>query len=121
MLEALLSPYAQVESAGINPASFANPLTSEILINNKLSFDITDPKGIDEVSVETFDLIITVSESAHNYLKGYDEAGNVEIEYWITAVPPVLGEVSREACLDAYQNIFDELTRHIQNRFEIIS
>ena len=118
MLEGLLSQYTQVKSAGLDPVSFSNPITEEVIQKNQVNFEIEDPKGLDDVSLDEFDLVIAVSEPAYEYLK-QNHPEKAEVEYWVTAQPPLLGEISRDACLESYQNIFNELKHHIENRFDL--
>lgn len=115
MLEALLSPSTYIDSAGVDPVSFFNPITKEIIDDSPFSFDVVDPIGIDDVDVSSYDLVIAVSEPAYNYMKDhYDE---LALEYWTTSTPPMLGEVSRDGCLQSYRMIMEELIRHVENRF----
>ena len=118
MLEAMLSQYTSIESAGIDPVSFANPITQEVINNNNFQFVVEDPKGMDEISLEGVDLVIAVSEPAYQYFKAHNEA-HIPLEYWTTATPPLLGEISRNACVAAYQNIFDELNEQMENSFKL--
>lgn len=119
MLEAILSQYTNVRSAGIDPVSFSNPITEEVIKNNHIEFTVEDPKHFDETLNEPFDLIIAVSEPA--YIQAKKSYEGIPLEFWTTSTPPLLGEISRDACLESYQNIFNEMINHMSNRFKITS
>jgi len=118
MLEAMLSQHTSIESAGIDPVSFANPITQEVINNNNFQFVVEDPKGMDEVSLEGVDLVIAVSDPAYQYFKTHNET-HIPLEYWTTATPPLLGEIPRNACVSAYQSIFEELNEQMKNSFRL--
>ena len=119
MLESLLFQYTNTISAGIDVASFSNPIVQEVVKANGIDFQIKEPEDIDDIDLDDVDLIITLSEDAYRYIKSKELHKKCEVEQWVTARPPVLGEVPRQACFDAYQNIFNELVKHIENSFEI--
>lgn len=116
MLQALLSSYTKIDSVGIDPVSFFNPITKEVIALQGFNFTVVDPVGFEDIDVKKYDLIIAVSETAYAYMRD-NNTEKTPLEYWTTSIPPMLGEVSRDACVESYTMILSELIRHIENRF----
>ena len=85
---------------------------------DELDIDIhnREPQPLEEMDEGYFDLIVTLSPTAHHIAleKLHVEAG--EVDYWPSADPTVVTG-SREVMLDAYRDVRDRLLENIFKRF----
>ena len=80
--------------------------------------DITthEPKTLEELEDDYFDLIVTLSPQAHHKVMDFVAGSSVEVEYWPTMDPSTIAG-SREQVLDAYRQVRDSLEAKIRSRF----
>jgi protein-tyrosine-phosphatase len=73
-------------------------------------------KSFDQLEDSSFDLIVSLSPEAQHKAMEMTRAMACEVEFWNTFDPSMV-EGSREARLDAYRRVRDELFRRIKDRF----
>ncbi|MEM8750714.1 MAG: low molecular weight phosphatase family protein [Pseudomonadota bacterium] len=103
-----------VESAGVRTGE--NDGFVEAVLNELgLSLDGRSPQALEDLEDTYFDLIITLSPTAHHVaLKmEYIEAG--EVLYWPSADPTVV-QGSRDQMLAAYRDVRDRLQERIEDQ-----
>jgi protein-tyrosine-phosphatase len=74
------------------------------------------PKTFGELEDESFDVVVSLSPEAQHKAVDLTRTIACEVEYWPT-FDPTLIEGSREARLDAYRQVRDDLERRIRERF----
>jgi protein-tyrosine-phosphatase len=116
LAHALLNQKIYVDSAGLSTSEldqFAVSVMAEIGI------DITNhnTQSFDDISLDEFDLIVTLSPEAHAKAIAMTKHTSVEVEYWETDDPTAQTSGSREARLAAYRAVRDKLRKTIRSRF----
>lgn len=76
-------------------------------------------KTFDELEDTSFDLIVTLTPEAHHRALEMTRAMAVDVEYWPTPDPTAV-EGSREAMLEAYRAVRDDLWDKISARFRAL-
>ena len=105
-----------IDSVGVRQGSvdgFAVAVMAEIGI------DIArhDAKTFDDLEDTSFDLVITLTPEAQHKAVELTRTMAIELEYWPT-YDPTDARGSREAILESYRQIRDDLQRRIQARFD---
>ena len=97
-----------VDSCGLKAGEGIDPFAEAVM--DELGVDLSGhvAKSFDDLEDGSFDLVISLTPEAQHRA--------VEIEYWPTH-DPTLATGSREAVLDAYRQVRDELRRRIELRF----
>jgi protein-tyrosine-phosphatase len=105
-----------VDSVGVKPGEEVDPFAAVVL--DELGADITryQPKGFGDLEDESFDLVISLTPEAQHSAVELARGRATEIEYWPTH-DPSLATGSREAVLDAYRAVRDQLRERIEQRF----
>ena len=75
-------------------------------------------KTFDDLEDTSYDLIITLSPEAQHKAMELTRAMACEVEFWNTFDPSIV-EGSREARLDAYRQVRDQLMERIKARFPL--
>ena len=75
-------------------------------------------KTFDDLLDSSFDLVITLSPEAHHRAMEMTRTMACDVEYWPTFDPSV-ADGSREAVLDAYRSVRDEILAKIKTRFPL--
>ncbi|MDD9910388.1 MAG: protein-tyrosine-phosphatase [Ahrensia sp.] len=75
-----------------------------------------EPVAIDTLDDTWFDLIVTLSPTAHHLALKMDHVEANEVEYWPSADPTVV-QGSRDQRLAAYRDVRDRLFERIEERF----
>ena len=104
-----------VDSVGVR----AGPLDDfAVAVMDEIGIDITrhKPKSFDDLEDDSFDLIISLSPEAQHKAVDMTRALAAEVEFWNTFDPSVV-EGSREARLEAYRQVRDQLMRRLLQRF----
>ena len=102
-------------SAGIragNPDPFVQTAMDEINID----VHNRQPKPLQELDEGYFDLIVTLSPTAHHIALEMSHVDATEVEYWPAADPTVV-QGSREQVLEAYRDVRNRLQERILQRF----
>lgn len=89
-----------------------------VAVMDEIGIDISrhKPKTFDELEDDSFDVIVSLSPEAQHKAVDLTRTIACEVEFWPT-FDPTLVEGSREARLDAYRQVRDELERRIRKRF----
>ncbi|TVQ40730.1 MAG: low molecular weight phosphatase family protein [Geminicoccaceae bacterium] len=104
-----------VDSVGVRPGEpdfFVPEVLDEIGINLKGHV----PQSFDALQDDFFDVVISLSPEAHHRAVEYMRDASVEVEFWHMP-DPSLARGSRQAKLDAYRALRDELMDRIYQRF----
>ncbi|MBC7952949.1 MAG: arsenate reductase ArsC [Rhodospirillaceae bacterium] len=104
-----------VDSVGIKTEE-TDPFAVSVM--DEIGIDISKhrAKTFEELEDDSFDVIISLSPEAQHKAVELTRTNACEVEFWPT-FDPTLIEGSREARLDAYRQVRDELMRHILARF----
>lgn len=118
LLKKALGQEVYIQSAGVsseNLSVFAGEVMAEI------GLDVVNHRSRAYINLheDRFDVIVALSPEAYDFAHDITEKNGGAVEYWEVTSPPQLGEVSREALLDAYRRIRDELRQHIYNRLSV--
>lgn len=89
-----------------------------IAVMDEIGIDISrhKPKTFEELEDDSFDVIISLSPEAQHKAVELTRTNACEVEFWPT-FDPTLVDGSRDARLDAYRQVRDDLTRQILKRF----
>jgi protein-tyrosine-phosphatase len=103
-----------IASAGVQRGE-RDPFVDAVLVEEGLSLDDRQPRGLEELADGYFDLIITLTPLAHHTVLEKMRGFSVDVEYWPTP-DPTLVTGSREQIMNAYRDVRDRLTRQITQR-----
>lgn len=120
MAEAMLRrvlPGAQVMSAGVEPREI-EPFVVTVMSEEGLDLSGHREQSFESLNVQDFDLVLTLSRTAHEAAKELFSGTGVAVEHWSVPEPPLplLGG-SREQILTEYRALRDAVARHIRARF----
>ncbi len=111
----MLPPTIYIASAGVSPGE-RDPFVDAVLLEEGLSLDARQPRGIEDLADGYFDLIVTLTPLAHHTVLERMRGFSVDVEYWPTP-DPTLARGSRDQILAAYRAVRDSLKRRIDERF----
>lgn len=88
-----------------------------VAVMDEIGLDISRhrPQAFEDLEDTNFDLIISLAPEAHHKALEYTRYNSVEAEYWPTA-DPTLATGSRDAILDEYRAVRDQLMARIKKR-----
>lgn len=119
ILQHLAGRRLAVASAGVR-AGEPDPYVFAVM--DEIGIDISDhePHAFEDLGDATFDLIISLSPEAHHNAIELTRVMAADVEYWPThdATTPA-GQASREAMMERYRAVRDELFRKIKSRFSL--
>ena len=106
---------AYVASVGVK-ADELDPFA--VTVMDEIGIDISrhKPRTFDELEDDCFDVIVSLSPEAQHKAVDLTRTNACEVEFWPT-FDPTLVEGSRDARLEAYRQVRDELERRIRQRF----
>jgi protein-tyrosine-phosphatase len=115
ILKYLHGHHVYVDSAGVR-AGEINGFT--IAVMDEIGIDVSRhaSKTFDELEDSSFDLIISLSPEAQHKAVDMTRTMACEVEFWNTFDPTVV-EGNREARLEAFRRVRDELLARIKERF----
>jgi len=89
-----------------------------VTVMDEIGIDISRhrAKTFEELEDDSFDVIISLSPEAQHKAVELTRTNACEVEFWRT-FDPTLVEGSREARLDAYRQVRDQLMKNILARF----
>jgi protein-tyrosine-phosphatase len=89
-----------------------------IAVMDEIGIELSDhvAKTFDDLEDSSFDVVISLSPEAQHKAVEMTRVMACEVEFWNTFDPSIV-EGSRDARLDAYRQVRDELTRRIKERF----
>lgn len=99
----------EAASAGSRPAPRVNPFAVEVLRDHGIDWQGHTPKGIDDVTGEHFDLVITVCDNARDACPYFPGAG-AQV-HW--GLPDPADETEPEAARRAFGATYDALATRI--------
>lgn len=93
-----------------------------VAVMDEIGIDISrhHPSSFEELEDTSFDLVISLSPEAQHHAVEMTRTMACEVEFWNTLDPSLI-EGNREARLDAYRQVRDQLERHILDRFPLVS
>ncbi|MBI3451824.1 MAG: arsenate reductase ArsC [Rhodospirillales bacterium] len=119
MAEALLKHFhgrkVFVDSVGVRGAEI-DPFVIAVMAEIGIDVARHRAKTFDQLADTSFDTVITLSPEAQHRAVELTRTMACDVEYWPTLDPTVI-EGSREAKLDAYRQIRDQLRQRILARF----
>nr|CAD6425662.1 low molecular weight phosphatase family protein [Rhizobium sp. Q54] len=115
----LLPSDIYVRSAGVRSGE-RDPFIDVVLDEIGLSIPRHQPRTLDDLEDDYFDVIITLTPEAHHAALELTRSNAVEVIYWPT-MDPTAATGSREQRLDAYRTVRDHLWKRIEERFSGLS
>lgn len=115
LLKALAGTRVYVDSVGVREGELDGFV---VAVMEELGIDMSrhNPKSFDQLEDTYFDLIIALSPEAQHHAVELTRTMACDVEFWNTFDPTII-EGSREARLDAYRKVRDQLAERIRNRF----
>ena len=110
----LLPPDIYIQSAGVR-AGERDPFVDAVLEEVGLSIGRHQPRTLDELEDDFFDLIVTLTPEAHHSALELTRSNAVDVVYWPT-MDPTAATGTRDQTLDAYREVRDHLWRLIEQR-----
>jgi len=104
-----------VASAGVR-AGERDPFVDAVLAEKGLSLADRQPRTLDDLEDDFFDLIITLAPEAHHRALELTRTLAVDVEYWPTADPTTVTG-TRNQILEAYRDVRERLAARIFKRF----
>ena len=117
LLKHLLGHRIYVDSAGVRSGEI-DPFVIEVM--DEIGIDVSRhrSKSFDNLEDTSFDLIISLSPEAQHQAVELTRTMACDVEFWNT-FDPTLIEGSREARLQAYRGVRDQLRKRIEERFTL--
>jgi len=119
MAEALTRHYfgtsVYAASAGVETGT-ADPFVDAALAELGIDLNNREPQALEYLEDTYFDLIVTLSPTAHHVALSTDTVTAGEVLYWASADPTVV-QGSREQMLGAYRDVRDRLDENIKALF----
>ncbi|MEL6946562.1 MAG: low molecular weight phosphatase family protein [Pseudomonadota bacterium] len=104
-----------VASAGVKTGT-PDPFVDAVMEEMDIHLHARPPQALEDLEDSWFDVIITLSPTAHHVALAKEIIDADEIGYWPSADPTVV-QGSREQRLDAYRDVRDRLLADIVARF----
>jgi protein-tyrosine-phosphatase len=111
----ILPKSTYVQSAGARKGK-PDPFLEIILEEAGMAGAVHEPRALEELEDDFFDLVITLSPEAHHCALELTRAHRVEVEYWPTP-DPTTATGTRGQIIDAYRDVFQRLRMRIEARF----
>jgi protein-tyrosine-phosphatase len=111
----ILPKSTYVQSAGARKGK-PDPFLEIILEEEGMAGAEHEPRALDELEDDFFDLVITLSPEAHHRALELTRSGRVDVEYWPTIDPSTM-QGSRDQILAVYREVFNSLRDRIRARF----
>lgn len=117
ILRHLHGHHIYVDSCGVKEGE-VDPFA--VAAMDEIGIDISRhaPKTFDELEDNSFDLVVSLSPEAQHRAVEMTRTMACDVEFWNTFDPSVV-EGNREARLDAYRQVRDDLMRRILARFPV--
>ncbi len=104
-----------VDSVGVK-AGEPDPFVVQVMEEIGIDVSRHRSKTFDELEDDSFDVVVSLSPEAQHKAVELTRTNACDVEFWPT-FDPTLIEGSREARLDAYRQVRDDLMRRIRDRF----
>lgn len=94
-----------------------------ITVMDEIGIDLSrhHAKTFDDLEDDYFDVVITLSPEAQHRAIELTRVMACDVEFWNTLDPSMIETESREAKLDAYRMVRDQLMERIKERFPVQS
>jgi len=106
-----------VDSVGVR-AGDLDRFAAEVMEEIGISIENHRSKRFDELEDSSFDVIVTLSPEAQHSAVEMTRTMACEVEFWHTFDPSIV-EGNREARLEAYRQVRDQLMKRIIERFPV--
>lgn len=106
-----------IDSAGVR-ARELDAFAVEVMDEIGISIENHRAKSFDDLQDGSFDVIITLSPEAQHSAVEMTRTMACEVEFWHTFDPSII-EGNREARLEAYRQVRDQLMKRIMGRFPV--
>lgn len=106
-----------VDSVGVR-AGELDGFVVEVMAELGLDIANHKPKAFDDLEDTSFDLIVSLSPEAQHSAVELTRSSAAELEFWHTFDPSIV-EGGREARLEAYRGVRDDLMAKIRDRFRV--
>ncbi|TWF53291.1 low molecular weight phosphatase family protein [Neorhizobium alkalisoli] len=103
-----------IQSAGVRSGE-RDPFVDAVLEEMGLSIGRHQPRTLEELEDDFFDLIVTLTPEAHHTALELTRSNAIDVVYWPT-MDPTVATGTREQMLDAYREVRDHLWRLIEER-----
>ncbi|MDR3514020.1 MAG: low molecular weight phosphatase family protein [Caulobacteraceae bacterium] len=105
-----------VDSCGLKEGEGIDPFV--VAVMDELGADLSQHSGkrFEDLEDGSFDVVVSLTPEAQHRAVEMARGRAVDVEYWPT-MDPTLASGSREAVLDVYRRVRDELRAHILRRF----
>jgi protein-tyrosine-phosphatase len=111
----MLPPTTFIASAGVRVGE-RDPFVDAVLAEEGLSLDPHQPRTMEDLEDDYFDLIVTLAPEAHHAALELTRSMAVEVEYWPTADPTTVSG-TRDQIMAAYRDVRERLKARIAARF----
>lgn len=107
-----------IDSAGVRAKEIDG---YTVAVMDEIGIDISrhHAKTFDELEDDYFDLVITLSPEAQHRAIELTRVMACEVEFWNTMDPSLIESEDREAVLEAYRQVRDQLMQRIKDRFPV--
>lgn len=106
-----------IDSVGVR-ARELDAFAVEVMDEIGISIENHRAKSFDDLQDGSFDVIITLSPEAQHSAVEMTRTMACEVEFWHTFDPSII-EGNREARLEAYRQVRDQLMKRIMGRFPV--
>lgn len=117
MLKHLHGHRVFVDSVGVR-AGVLDGFVIEVMAETGLDISGHRPKTFDDLEDTSFDVIVSLSPEAQHSAVELTRSSAAELEFWPTFDPSIV-EGDREARLQAYRQVRDDLMNRIRERFRV--
>jgi len=93
-----------------------DPFVDAVLAEDGLTLGARQPRTLDDLEDDYFDLIVTLAPEAHHAALELTRSLAVEVEYWPMPDPTDTGG-TREQIMSAYRDVRERLRARINRRF----
>ena len=104
-----------VDSCGIH-AGVADNFTTLVMEEIEIDLSNHSPKNFDDLSDESFDLIICFSEDSYAVAQEFAHNKAIKVEHW-PIYDVALTSEKHQVRLEAYRMVRNEIIRHLDERF----
>lgn len=104
-----------VDSVGVK-AGEPDPFVVQVMEEIGIDMRRHRSKTFEDLEDDSFDVVVSLSPEAQHKAVELTRTNACDVEFWPT-FDPTLIEGSREARLDAYRQVRDDLMRRIRDRF----
>lgn len=107
-----------IDSAGVRAREIDG---YTVAVMDEIGIDMSrhHAKTFDELEDDYFDLVITLSPEAQHRAIELTRVMACEVEFWNTMDPSLIESEDREAVLEAYRQVRDQLMQRIKDRFPV--